>query len=472
MVRTVAFRRVSCAGRPRGWRAPVAVVGVAVAVAVAVAAASADRSPSRLALRVALAPVVPDQVLSSGVVPVTLRAPRAGRVTTRLRLLDGSGRTLARSRAFSVRLRRGRARRLTVPAGASIMGALQRCEGRRLALDVEPRRGAGLRRAAAEVPVGFAPPVCGRFFADDGVFNRALPGDAPLDANSAAVTGALFRQVQDEIAAGRGPWINTTRFSVPIYTVGAHQPRVPVALGAGADPALAQALSDVPIPPDARPSPDSDGTLAVWQPSTDTLWEFWRLWRDRSGHWEAAWGGRIDRASTSPGYFGPPHAAWGASASGLSVVGGLITVPELLRGHIDHALAMALPAIRANAFALPAQRTDGQANGDDQVPEGAHFRLDPTLDLDQLHLPPVTRVLAEAAQRYGMVVRDRAGAVVLFAEQPTVPGSDPYPALFGGSPADVLREFPWDRLQLLHMDLRPRPGQSLNPACSLLQVCS
>ena len=221
--------------------------------------------------------------------------------------------------------------------------------------------------------MGFAPPVCGRFFADDGVFNRALPGDAPLDANSAAVTGALFRQVQDEIAAGRGPWINTTRFSVPIYTVGAHQPRVPVALGAGADPALAQALSDVPIPPDARPSPDSDGTLAVWQPSTDTLWEFWRLWRDRSGHWEAAWGGRIDRASTSPGYFGPPHAAWGASASGLSVVGGLITVPELLRGHIDHALAMALPAIRANAFALPAQRTDGQANGDDQVPEGAHF---------------------------------------------------------------------------------------------------
>jgi hypothetical protein len=150
----------------------------------------------------------------------------------------------------------------------------------------------------------------------------------------------------------------------------------------------------------------------------------------------------------------------------------LITEPELRRGHIDHALAIGVPTVRADAFALPAMRTDGRTTGADRVPEGAHFRLDPTLDLDTLGLPPVTRMLAEAAQRYGLVVRDRAGAVVLFAQQSTPPAGDPYPSLFGGSPAGVVRAFPWDHLQLLRMELRPVPGRSLSAGCAILLVCS
>jgi hypothetical protein len=230
-------------------------------------------------------------------------------------------------------------------------------------------------------------------------------------------------------------------------------------------------MRDVPLPSGAGPSPDSDAALVAWQPSTDTLWEFWRLRRGPNGQWQADWGGRIDHVSASPGSYVPPHPGWGASASSLSIAGGLITESELRRGHIDHALAIGLPTVRADAFALPAMRTDGQVAGADRVPEGAHFRLDPSLDLGALGLPPVTRILAEAAQRYGLVVRDRGGAVVLYAQQPTPPAPNPYPALFGGSPAAVLRPFPWDRLQLLRMDLRPIPGRSVNSGCATPPIC-
>lgn len=84
----------------------------------------------------------------------------------------------------------------------------------------------------------------------------------------------------------------------------------------------------------------------VWQPSTDTLWEFWQLRRDRDG-WQASWGGRMDRVSSASGAYAPPHANWGATASSLALAGGVITPGELRRGRIDHALAIAIPRTRA-----------------------------------------------------------------------------------------------------------------------------
>jgi hypothetical protein len=39
---------------------------------------------------------------------------------------------------------------------------------------------------------------------------------------------------------------------------------------------------------------------------------------------------------------------------------------------------------------------------------------------------------------------------VFFGEDPTPTGTNPYPDLYGGQyPSEVLREFPWDRLQAI-----------------------
>ena len=60
--------------------------------------------------------------------------------------------------------------------------------------------------------------------------------------------------------------------------------------------------------------------------------------------WHARWGGEMDNVSTNPGYF--THAGqtnnWGATATGLPLLGGLITVADLQRGYINHALAISL----------------------------------------------------------------------------------------------------------------------------------
>jgi hypothetical protein len=62
-------------------------------------------------------------------------------------------------------------------------------------------------------------------------------------------------------------------------------------------------------------------------------------------------------------------------------------------------------------------------------------------------------MIAKAVQRYGMILRDKAGSLSFYAEDPTQYGTNPYPALFGGYPDNLLAKFPWDRLQVLAMDL-------------------
>jgi len=302
-----------------------------------------------------------------------------------------------------------------------------------------------------------------RFFSPSSFWNAPLPAEAAIDPQSAAITGAFETTIELELQAGSGPWINTTDYSVPIYTVPADQPTVPVQLlSQFHSPSLQSAWREVPLPPQARASADSDRHLVVWQPSSDRLWEFWRL-AQLDGSWSAAWGGAMRNVSSNAGVYGPgawPGAEswWGSSASSLSLAGGLITLEDLQRGEIDHGLAIAIPNVRAGFYTPPAQRTDGTSDSPLALPEGACLRLDPDLDLAALRLPRLTLMIAEAAQRYGIVVRDRAKVAHFFAQDPTPTGTNPYagPAGYfeGRSPAQLLSRFPWSRLELLAMELR------------------
>ncbi len=303
-----------------------------------------------------------------------------------------------------------------------------------------------------------------RFFSASSFWNTPVAADVPLAPNSAELVGALDAQVAALEQSGRGPWINTTAYSVPIYVVAANQPTVRVRLDRNrTERSLQAAWNAVPLPPDAHPASGTDAHLVVWQPSTDRLWEFWRL-TNSSGEWHASWGGAMRHASTSSGVYGPaawPGAKpwWGASASSLSIAGGLITLEDLQRGQINHALAISIPDVRAGVYASPAQRDDGQEVSPLALPEGARLRLDPSLDLAALHLPPPTLLIAEAAQRYGLVVRDRSRGVAFFAQDPITTAANPYAGptgYFGGTyPNQLLASFPWSKLQVLKLDLHP-----------------
>jgi hypothetical protein len=305
------------------------------------------------------------------------------------------------------------------------------------------------------------PPAPGsqpQLFASSSVWNQALPSDAPVDPSSPARIASLLGVINPP---GRGVWINWNQYSVPVYRVPADQPTLPVTLDTP-NPALQRAWKAVPIPPSAAPAPGVDASLVVYQPSTDRMWEFWQLSKQSDG-FHARWGGAMASISTNPGYYSPlawPNLSssegwgWGSSASSLPAVAGLMTISELRSGHIDHALAVSV-AQACTWFVWPAQRTDGASTDPNCLPEGAHLRLDPSLDLPSLNLPPIAQMMATAMQRYGIIVHDTSNSSVsFFAEQPA-DGSDPYDGpngIFGGLQEwQFLPQIPWGHLRLLQM---------------------
>jgi hypothetical protein len=309
-------------------------------------------------------------------------------------------------------------------------------------------------------PAGSGGAVAARLFAPDGVWSWPLADDAELDPAGGALVNTLRKAVAQNEAS------IATRGTSTLYTVPAGQPTVRVRLDDNTQwwrKSLQQAFEAVPIPDGAVPAAGTDAHMTVWQPSTDRLWEFFQA-RKLADGWHAAWGGAIKNVSSSPGYYDTsswpglsgPH--WGATATSLPVIAGTMLIDELQAGTIPHALALNIPWAKPKVYAWPAQRSDGKSTDPNAIPEGARFRLDPRLDIGKLNLPPITRMMAQAAQRYGMIVRDQTGqAVGFFAENPTPYGTDPYAGtngLFGGKPPNILlRSFPWEHLQLLKMQL-------------------
>lgn len=286
--------------------------------------------------------------------------------------------------------------------------------------------------------------------------------EAPVAAESGRLVDLLANQVTDRY--GGVAAFNDSQYNVSVYTVPADQPTVDLAFddcqGKGYVPAeMVEAeaggvLLDVPMPKGAEPAKGTDGALSVYQPASDTLWEFWQTSRTVDGGWQACWGGRIDDASKSPGHF---TGNLGVAASGMSVVGGAVGLREAIEGDIDHALSLAIPEV-ANwqTFSYPAQRSDGgEPAGEFAIAEGQRFRLDPSLDVDALDLHPVAAMIARAAQEHGFIVTDRSGAVAVIAERgPQEPTSEvSWEDLRDGTPSyAVMEDFPWDELEALPWD--------------------
>jgi hypothetical protein len=290
-------------------------------------------------------------------------------------------------------------------------------------------------------------------FGPSSIWTQSLSEQAAIDPQSALLVDGLQSVVEEELSRKIGPWITSSIYSTPIYTVDAEQPTVRVQLE-NTNPALQQAFDAVPLPTDAQPASGSDAQLTLWQPSTDRLWEFWRM-SDQAGGWRARWGGAIEHVSASAGYFSAEswrgaQSNWGASATSLPLAGGLITFADLQRDEIDHALALGYPLTQAERFRFPAQRTDGKSNSLEALPEGTRLRIDPGLDLQALHLGPLTLMLAKAAQRYGVVLRDTSGVVDFFGQEARPGDGEPYaPWLEGKKPWQLLAQFPWSHLQVL-----------------------
>lgn len=307
-----------------------------------------------------------------------------------------------------------------------------------------------------------APP--GRVFAADSFWYAPIPEDAPLHPDTAALTEELLRQKKQYFGTVA---INTDIFSSPIYVVAKDAPTVVVdewdSQNKGhKNPKLTDQWAAVPVPPYAAAADGTDAEMSIYQPETDTLWEFWNA-RQVNGQWEASWGGKMEQVSKNPGIW-PDH--FGGTGTSLPFIGGQLTAEELRRGEIDHVIGIALVDCEdKSVVSWPATRSDG-LNPDKlphRIAEGQRFRLDPSVDVEALPMHPVGKAIARAAQKYGFVVWDRAGAITLRAENSktwTQKGEpNPYPEIFNGAPGwSILQGFPWEKIQFLAMDYgKPLP---------------
>lgn len=296
----------------------------------------------------------------------------------------------------------------------------------------------------------------GRVFGANSFWYQEIPSNAPLHPNSAGFVADFQRQMR---AYYGNVTINTDAYASPVYYADASTPTTKVSFwdcqGKGSvDRALEAQWEAVPIPANAQQSDGTDGEMTVYQPSTDTIWEFWQT-RKVNGQWQACWGGKMTNVSKGDGLWAYPY---GTSATGLPFLGGQITAAELQAGEINHAIGIALVEPKAYpALSWPANRTDGFYTGANAIAEGQRFFLDKSVNVDALNIHPVAKTIARAAQKYGFVVWDKAGALSLRAENPksytSLGKADPYPALFNGTQQyAILDGFPWDKLRFLPMD--------------------
>jgi hypothetical protein len=347
---------------------------------------------------------------------------------------------------------------LRIPVGAAHacwLGALLfGCAGS--APPAVPGASAATEPALAAVAAGepAAPPITG--FSRTSPLNRPLPADVPLAPNSPAIVANLAADKNGGFAV----WpLMTETFSAPIYVAPPGTPKRRwsydnCSQASGLHPPFGEALAAVPTLPGMVVSNGTDNEIAIYEPSTDTYWDFWRAKVDDRGQWSACWGGKIERYSQNPGVFEPPL---GATATGVALGAFLIRIEELQRGHIEHAVNIATVRTRAGCQSYPANRNDGNTEGEDIACEGQRFRLDPSFDASALK-SPAARTIARAMQRYGLILTDKSDALITQAEDPRPylaknAGKNPYDELLGGVPWYlVLNDVPVERLQALPLD--------------------
>ncbi len=316
-------------------------------------------------------------------------------------------------------------------------------------------------------------------------WGQALPASTPINPNSAIYDQKIVGALNSSGPASKECYLETTG-APPIYVVPASQPNVTVYhwnAPNGPDDTPNIPLQDnvlaggIPIPSIAQSATNNtDHTMIIYQPSTNTLWEMWQVRRDASGNWEIGNGGKITNASQSNGIFTPP---FGTAATRDALTGVISRIEELQAGVIDHPVDLELPPsivlAKTDAGGSPPANTPGatvpyswpdvfdkpdgkSTDPNTGIPEGLRFRLDPSLNLSSLNLSPVAHTIAVAAQKYGFLV-ENVGPVCdikLGNPQPYEAAGlpDPYIQLFGNAygsdySTKVMANFPWDHLQAL-----------------------
>jgi hypothetical protein len=338
------------------------------------------------------------------------------------------------------------------------------------------------------------------FVAPDSIWDTPLPADTPVNVNQPDYLNVIEDNECgiDPAVPGTAPNctpninnqnLNITEWSAPLYVVPADQTKYTMTDNCGRPTDFLNVIpGGVPIPSDAQGSAGSDGEIIIYQPSTNSDWEFWQFKGSASAGFSACWGGEMDNVSTSNGVFPDGYSA---DATSLSELGANVRIDELQAGVIDHAIGLEIgddssgnlsssvdpanvsdPNSSNPGVSLPATHGDGGSSNPDAIPEGTRLRLPANLNLSQYDLTPIAKAIAVAAQTYGFIVNDSSPTPTLTMRlgdplSYTNAGlPDPYTSgvgvggvndgnhglLDGGAQNAVMANFPWNQLQAMPYD--------------------
>jgi hypothetical protein len=267
-----------------------------------------------------------------------------------------------------------------------------------------------------------------RPYTDTSPWNTPIDSNPIYDRYSDQMVATLGLKARGQIGADSG------NYSYTVYFVDEATPRWDIpctrykcTIASEGESRRTEMLTDVPIPPEAKPSSGTDMQMIVIDTTTFAEYNLWGLERTASG-WSMRNGSiyNIRRDGTPVNY--------GSRGAGVPYFAGLVRRWEVEQGHIDHAIAFSYPYPADKRCVFPASKTDGNSSLPYAIPEGARLQLDPSLtdaDFDAMGLNSTGKIIARALQKYGMILVNYAGhpkiSVENLADNPFATGqwSDP-----------------------------------------------
>jgi hypothetical protein len=276
----------------------------------------------------------------------------------------------------------GTATRHTPPAGPSAAA--------RMAAQPAPSPSAPASASAA-APAGGCP-----IFPADNVWHADV-SRLPVLAGSATLVASIGAGAAVHADFGSGTW-DGGPIGIPVTTVPAGQPAVPVSFQyrSESDP------GPYPVPRDAAveggAASTGDRHVIVYDPANCRDYELFAA-RPSGGGWQAGSGAVFDLRGNAL-----RPAGWtSADAAGLPILAGLVRYDEVAAGRVDHAIRLTVPRSR-NSYVWPARHAASSSSDPALPPMGLRLRLKAGVNL--AGLPAQARIVAQAMQRYGVIVAD------------------------------------------------------------------
>jgi hypothetical protein len=257
-----------------------------------------------------------------------------------------------------------------------------------------------------------------RAFSPTSYWNTPLPPGAPVDPRSAD----MMRFIENHSVpgyvtfpgiSGEGVWGN------PIYQAKRGDPtyvvrntcsfRQPPEFGA------------MRIPKGAQQDPTSDGAMTVYDRQNGVVYALWHSSFDATSKTWSACGGAVYYLYSNglEGTLPQSNEKRNFGHRGVPPSTYAVTLQEIRSGAIHHVLKLAVD-LTSQEFVFPMVGSDGRSNDPDAPPEGARIRIDPSIDLSQLHLRPAALIVARALQDYGAIIGDQDGGPTALKLENTV----------------------------------------------------